>query len=57
MRHSTITLTLDIYGHLAEGEELAERQVAGPTATPDILKANGTMPNHRDTSQNLLTMR
>jgi integrase len=43
MRHSTITLTLDTYGHLIEGAEAAAvNQTAGLLAVPELLKATGT---------------
>ena len=43
MRHSSITLTLDTYGHLIEGAEAAAIQAnADLTAVPAILAATGT---------------
>jgi len=43
MRHSTITLTLDTYGHLIEGAEAAAIQAnADMTAVPTMLAATGT---------------
>lgn len=43
MRHSTITLTLDTYGHLVEGAEAAAiSQTAGLLAVPELLRATGT---------------
>jgi len=43
MRHSTITLTLDTYGHLIEGAEAAAvNQAASMTAMPEMLRATGT---------------
>jgi len=45
MRHSTITLTLDTYGHLLEGSQAAAiSQAADLTALPAILRATGTDP-------------
>ncbi len=43
MRHSTITLTLDTYGHLLEGAQSAAiNHAADMTAVPKMLKATGT---------------
>jgi integrase len=43
MRHSTITLTLDTYGHLLEGSQSAAiNHAADLTRIPDTLRATGT---------------
>jgi len=43
MRHSTITLTMDTYGHLLEGAQAAAiTHAADLTSVPNILKATGT---------------
>lgn len=45
MRHSTITLTMDTYGHLLEGAQAAAiTHAADLTAIPNIFKATGTDP-------------
>ena len=45
MRHSTITLTMDTYGHLLEGSQAAAiTHAADLTSIPNILRATGTDP-------------
>ncbi len=45
MRHSTITLTMDTYGHLLEGAQAAAiTHAADLTSIPEMLNATGTDP-------------
>ncbi len=56
LRHSTITLTLDTYGHMLEGAQSAAICLAGDlTAVPQTLQATGTTDSRANPATTVAT--